>query len=296
MDPIRTLVEQDEELVESLLPADLRTQYGGDLRFPSAAAERLYVAANFVSTLDGVVSYDIPGQSGGAQISGGNEGDRFIMGLLRGSADAVLVGSGTVDAVSPMHLWIAEFVYPMATVAYAYYRQEVLKKPPHPLIAIISGRGRLDLNRSVFHTSGIEVLIITSGVGRYRLLRSGADRLPSTQIIELPAVDGKIHPHAIASLLGNEFGVKLLLHEGGPALFGSFVAAGLVDELFLTVAPQIAGRSPGDQRPGLVANAKFDPSTAPWLSLVTAKQQASHLYLRYRKIESQAGNAATLAA
>ncbi len=100
MDPIRTLVEQDEKLSESLLPADLRTQYGGDLRFPSAAAERLYVA-NFVSTLDGVVSYDVPGQSGGAQISGANEGDRFIMGLLRASADAVLVGGGTVERSRP---------------------------------------------------------------------------------------------------------------------------------------------------------------------------------------------------
>lgn len=296
MDPILTLFERDQNLRESFLPADLRSQYGGDLRFPSGAAGRLYIAANFVSTLDGVVSFDIRGQSGGAQISGGNEGDRFIMGLLRASADAVLVGGGTVNAVSPMHLWIAEFAYPMATDAYAYYRQEVLKKPHHPLIVIVSGRGHLDLSRSVFHTSGIKVLIATSELGRDRLLRDGADRLPSTQIRQLPAVDGNIDPHTITHLLENDFAVKLLLHEGGPTLFGCFVAADLVDELFLTIAPQIAGRSPEDQRPALVANVKFDPGTAAWLALLTAKQQGSHLYLRYRKIESQGGNIATLAA
>lgn len=294
MNPIRTLFEQGEEAAQTLLLPDLRVHYGGDLWFPSAATERLYVAANFVSTLDGVVSFDIPGQSGGAQISGGNEADRFIMGLLRASADAVLVGSSTVDATSPAHLWTAEFIYPAATDAYTRYRQEVLKKPPYPLIAIVSGRGHLDLSRSVFHTRGSKVLIVTSELGRERLLQRGASGLPSVDIRELPDVGGSIDCRAIVSLLENEFGVKLLLHEGGPTLFGSFVAAGLLDELFLTIAPQIAGRSLEDQRPGLVANTQFDPGSAPWLTLLSVKQQASHLYLRYRKVESRTGNATTL--
>jgi riboflavin biosynthesis pyrimidine reductase len=76
--------------------------------------------------------------------------------------------------------------------------------------------------------------------------------------------------------------VELLLHEGGPTLFGHFLAARLVDELFLTLAPQIAGRNGEHPRPGLVADAEFVPETAPWLTLVIAKQQQSHLYLRYR--------------
>ncbi len=296
MDPIRTLFERDENLGESLLPADLRIQYGGDLRFPSVAAERLYVAANFVSTLDGVVSFDIPGKSGGAQISGGNEADRFIMGLLRASADGVLVGASTVDAVSPTHLWIAEFAYPAAAEVYAYYRREVLKKPLHPLIIIVSGRGRLNLNRSIFHTGGINVLIVTSEIGRETLRRDGADRLPSTHIQELPGVGGTLDPRAITRMLGNEFSVKLLVHEGGPTLFGSFLGAGLVDELFLTIAPQIAGRSRKNQRPGLIANTEFDPGTAPWLNLLSVRQHASHLYLRYQRVEPRPGNTATLPA
>lgn len=291
MEPIRTLFERDERHFGSLLPADLKNRYGGDLRFPSAApggfhVERLYVAANFVSTLDGVVTFDIPGQSGGGQISGGNEADRFIMGLLRASADAVIVGAGTANAVASKHLWTAEYIYPAAKDGYIYYRQRVLKKPRQPLTVIVTGRGRLDLNHSLFSTPGQDVLILTSAIGRDLLLREGADKLPSTQIRELPASDGDIDPHRIASLLVDEFRVKLLLHEGGPTLLGSFVAASLVDELFLTLAPQIAGRTPDRQRLGLVANAQFVPSTAPWLDLVSAKQQASHLYLRYRKTES----------
>ena len=60
------------------------------------------------------MSYKIPGKSGGAEITGRNAGDHFIMGLLRASADAVLVGSGTFGEVSPSHLWIPEYIYPEA--------------------------------------------------------------------------------------------------------------------------------------------------------------------------------------
>src|SRR6185437_15902729 len=285
MDPIRTLYEREEHLATSAFPPDLRAEYGSELHFPLATPERVYVAANFVSTLDGVVSFDIPGEAGGSQISGSNEADRFIMGLLRASVDADVVGAGTVDATSPAHLWTAEFIYPAGTDVYSRYRQEILRNPRHPLSVVVSGSGRLDLNRSMFHTSGIDVLIITTELGRHRLIGEGADRLPSTRIAQLPAAEGKIDARAILNLLKDEFGVKLLLHEGGPTLLGNFLAVGLVDELFLTIAPQLAGRTLEDLRPGLVANVQFDPSTAPWLTLLSVKQQASHLYLRYRKRE-----------
>ena len=52
----------------------------------------------------------------------------------------------------------------------------------------------------------------------------------------------RISPSAILTLLRQEAGVELLLHEAGPTLFGEFLAGGFMDELFLTVAPQIAGR------------------------------------------------------
>jgi riboflavin biosynthesis pyrimidine reductase len=66
--------------------------------------------------------------------------------------------------------------------------------------------------------------------------------------------EGYIAPAVILKLLRDEFSVKFLLHEGGPALFGDFVAHGCVDELFLTVAPQFAGRDGKWPRPGVIAD------------------------------------------
>ena len=87
------------------LPIELATLYGS-LRFPQPAT-RPYVIGNFVTTLDGVVSLNAPGQAGGGEISGFNHHDHMVMGILRAVADAVIVGAGTLRA-SPRHLWIAE--------------------------------------------------------------------------------------------------------------------------------------------------------------------------------------------
>jgi len=116
MDPIRTLLDRQPVLSAPILPEDLHKLYGGDLQFSATA--RPYVVANFAVTLDGVVSYKIPDKSGGAEITGRNAGDHFIMGLLRASADAVLVGSGTFGEVSPSHLWIPEYICPEAARLY----------------------------------------------------------------------------------------------------------------------------------------------------------------------------------
>jgi riboflavin biosynthesis pyrimidine reductase len=59
------------------------------------------------------------------------------------------------------------------------------------------------------------------------------------------------------------------------------VAHGCVDELFLTVAPQFAGRDIKQERPGVISGTKFAPETAPWLKMVSVKQSGDHLYLRY---------------
>ena len=97
------------------------------------------------------------------------------------------------------------------------------------------------------------------------------------------ATDGRIPPDSILKLLEEAFAVGLVLMEGGPTLFGEFVTCGLVDELFLTIAPQIAGRTRQHSRSTLVEGAEFTPATAPWLKLLSAKKSGDHLYLRYRR-------------
>jgi riboflavin-specific deaminase-like protein len=294
MEPIRTLFTTESprrDAAESprrepILPDRLRAAYDGDLYFPAAPHGRPYVVANFVSTLDGVVSFNLPGQSGGDRISGSNEGDRFIMGLLRASADAIMVGSATVQAAGPKALWLPEYVYPPAKELYRHYRQEALKKTEHPLIVIVSGSGRLDLTSAVFHTPGARVLIATTEQGKQRLAQSGSQALATVDVRAPSAAEGRVAPSAILKLLSEEFGVGLILHEGGPTLFGDFLASGFVDELFLTIAPQIAGRVPAHPRPSLTANVEFDPATAPWWKLLSAKMAGDHLYLHYQLKQS----------
>jgi riboflavin biosynthesis pyrimidine reductase len=66
-------------------------------------------------------------------------------------------------------------------------------------------------------------------------------------------------------------------------LFGQFLAAEAVDELFLTLSPQIAGRKTDTARPGIVQGMEFLPAMAPWFHLLSVKQMAEHLYLRYQR-------------
>jgi riboflavin biosynthesis pyrimidine reductase len=283
MPPIRTLfATEPAELSRTVLPEGLRDRYDGNLSFPPAPVERPYLIANFVSTLDGVVSFNLPGQSEGAQISNSNQEDRFIMGLLRASADAVVVGSGTLQAAGPNASWLPESVCPAAKDLYRSYRTEVLRKPEYPLVVIITATGKLNLASAVFHTPRTSVLILTSERGKQSLSQSGSAELASVEVKALPAAETRISPSAILTLLRQEAGVELLLHEAGPTLFGEFLAGGLMDELFLTIAPQIAGRVAEHPRPGLVANVEFSPATAPWWKLLSAKSAADYLFLRYQ--------------
>lgn len=251
-----------EKIAEPFLTPALREMYDGDLHFPAAppdaasfsrvhkVADRPYVIANFVTTLDGTASFKIPGASSGSNISASNAADRFIMGLLRSSVDAIMVGANTIHDTGPAGLWIPHETYPDARDVFRDYRENVL--------------------------------ILTTAAGEQELTRRGAARLPSIEVKILTAT-GPIAPAAILDLLGSQFGVRRLLHEGGPTLFGEFLAANAVDEFFLTLSPQIAGRLPHTIRPGIVEGVEFLPATAPWFDLLTVKQSGPYLYLRYRR-------------
>jgi riboflavin biosynthesis pyrimidine reductase len=280
---VRTLIDRAQNHSEPSLPLGLRELYDGDLHFPESFAERPFVIANFVSTLDGVVSYEIKGQAGGSTISGSDTADGFIMGLLRASADAIIVGAGTVHDVSPESLWIPEYTYPGAKQLFKEYRINVLHQPEYPLLVVVSGSGRLELERAIFRTPGLRTAVITTLAGRDALERAGATKLSSIQIHAQDAKGGTIAPMAMLRLLYAQLGVRRLLHEGGPALFGQFLAAEAVDEFFLTLSPQIAGRKGDTIRPALVQGMEFLPDCAPWFHLLSIKQRSEHLYLRYQR-------------
>jgi len=74
---------------------------------------------------------------------------------------------------------------------------------------------------------------------------------------------------------------EIILVEGGPQLMGDFFAEKYLDELFLTLAPQIAGRDGNSERPGLVTGKRFAPEHPLWGTLIGVKRSESHLFLRY---------------
>ena len=278
---IRTLLDQPSAGGTPILPPDLQRQYGGGLQFPHPPADRPYVIGNFVSTLDGIVSFAIPGKAGGGEISGHDSSDRFIMGLLRASADAVMVSSGTFRATAREHAWIPQSIYPEAAELYASFRKDVLGKPRQPYTVIVSGSGVVDLGRPMFRMPEVSVRILTTGQGAERLRSARAGDLPSTEVLALDGSGGAIAPAAMLDALRAKLGVRLLLHEGGPTLYGEFIAARLVDEFFLTVAPQLAGSKLESPRPNMVWQTAFSPHTAPWLRIISVKESGDHLYLRY---------------
>jgi riboflavin biosynthesis pyrimidine reductase len=297
MNRLNTLLDRTATDSPPVLTAELRALYDGDLRWVhesrGGAAEtatslpnRPHVIANFVASLDGVVSYKLPGRSGGAAISGGDDVDHFVMGLLRASSDAVMVGAGSLHDAAPDSLWTADYIYPPASALYASYRR-TLGRSTQPLTVIVSASGMLDLTRAAFRTPGIRALVVTTATGRERLMNAGAESLAGVEFQVVEAAAGRIDPHVMLEELWAR-GVRVLLHEGGPSLFAGFLAAGAVDELFLTLASQIVGRTEQTQRPGLVQGIEFLPEGAPWFSLVSIKQRAEQLYLRYRCTGSRA--------
>ena len=281
---ITTLFERMTPLTaENLLPDGLSALYDGKLVFSSQPNGRPLIIGNFVQTLDGIVSFKIPHQSGGGVISGSNEEDRFIMAFLRACADAVIVATGTLHE-DPGHVWTPDFIYPPMAEQFVELRTRLGKKSLHPLNVIVSGSGQIDLAEKVFWTRGVRTLILTTTRGQAHLLRQGGPPLsPTTELQVLPGQDA-LEPHDIASTLYGEYGVNLLLHEGGPTFFSAFLTARLVDELFLTIAPQIAGSGVLRERPPFAVAANFDVEDALQGSLLSVKRPAtgSHLYLRYR--------------
>jgi riboflavin biosynthesis pyrimidine reductase len=280
MEPIVTLYER-EPAPATTLPDELADVYGGGLLLPERQpGARPYAIANFVETLDGVVSYELPGRFGGGAISGESEADHAVMGILRAAADAVIFGSGSLHKDSG-HVRTPAFIYPPLAAAYAALRERLGRTEPLPLSVVASASGRVDLDEPTFHTPDVRALIVTTPEGAVRLARAS---LPPTTEVRAVAADtqGGVEAAALLELLGKEYDVRVALHEGGPRLLASFLREGLIDELFLTLSPSLAGRAAGVPRLALVEGLAFVPEAAPWATLLSAKLARSHLLLRYQ--------------
>jgi riboflavin biosynthesis pyrimidine reductase len=258
------------------LPPDLARRYGADLAI-ALRADRPTIVSNFVSTIDGVVAFDTQGRTGGQEVSGASTPDRFLMGLLRATADAVLNGAGTVRS-GAHHRWSPAYIYPPAAEAYAAWRRELGLAAAQPTTVIVTASGSIDPGHPGLHDPEVPVVVLSTPAGATRLRAAG---MPTTVDVVAAGSGDEVDPGAIVEVL-RERGLEVVVCEGGPTLLGGLIGAGLVDELFLTVAPQVAGRSPDAPRLALVEGLAFSIDDAPWTRLLSVMRSGSHLFLRYR--------------
>jgi riboflavin biosynthesis pyrimidine reductase len=266
------LLYEEPGLAEFGLPEELLRLYGGGL-----GLEGPCLVANFVETIDGVVAIpDVPKSN--ALVSDSSEADRLVMGLLRARADAILIGSGTL-AGSPRGTWRAERVYPAGADAFAELRR-MHSLAPQPVVAVVTTGRTLDLGHPLLAEGA---LLLTTSAGESRL--RGA--LPeATEVVAVN--DGERVDLRLALELLRRRGHEVILSEAGPTTFAELVAAGLVDDLFLTISPVLAGRA-GSTRFGLAEGIEFLPDSRVGWRLRSARRAGNHLLLRYALSPSSFG-------
>ncbi len=277
LSPFTPLFDDDTTDGMALAP-EFQAVYGSDWRIPPPHATRPYTFMNFATSRDGRVSFNLPGQSSGGDISDFNPHDQWLMGLLRARCDAVLMGDGTMRVV-PEHLWTAEFICPPAAEAFAALRcaegrAQVL------LQVFLTLHGDLPAEAVVFDQPDFRILIATTRHGA-EAARPFQERAARVDILDLGEAEVDL-PRLMTTLL-TEYGVQSLLVEGGPSVYGSLLAAGLVDDEFVTFCPIVVGRAfDAPPRPSLVEGVAFRPENAPRSRLLSLRRAENHLFLRSR--------------
>jgi riboflavin-specific deaminase-like protein len=215
-----------------------------------APEDRPFVYVNMITTLDGRSALD--GRSSGL----GDEADLENLLELRTIADAVLIGTGTVRAEGYDRLVRRDD---------RRARRLAAGLSEDPVAVLISRRFDIPWEAGLFAAPDQPVLIYTGADGTVPDVAAPvevvrlADPTPATALADLRAR-----------------GIRALLCEGGPTLHRSLQAAGLVDELFLTVWPVLTG---DDAEPSIIAGGRLPEVTS--LRLLSVRQVGSELFLRY---------------
>jgi riboflavin biosynthesis pyrimidine reductase len=183
-----------------------------------------WLRVNFVSSLDGAVESD--GFSRGLSTAV----DQRVFALLRAHADAVMVGAGTLRH---------EGYGPARTGPDLLARRKAAGLAEHPTLVIVSAALDLDPSRRVFTEAPVRPIVIAHA-------DAPDDRREAlTSVADVITCSGSVVDLAVAQTELARRGLAQVLCEGGPHLFGSLVAADLVDELCLTVSPLLTGAGAG---------------------------------------------------
>jgi riboflavin biosynthesis pyrimidine reductase len=203
-----------------------------------------HLRVNFVAALDGAIN--VEGRSGGL----GSEGDRRVFRTLRALADAVLVGAGTAAA---------EGYRPITAESPVGQLRSALGRPAVGPVVVVSRRASLAPDDQLVTEAVASTLLVTCAAAdadrRAALTTAGAEVLVcGDDDVDLPV--------ALDALA--ERGLVQVVCEGGPALFAAALAAGVVDELDLSIAPLLVGGGPG-----LLPQALTGPRRAELVQLLT---------------------------
>jgi riboflavin biosynthesis pyrimidine reductase len=258
--------QQHELTLRRLYPAGEPVtveQIVDDLSLPDAGVQRPYVMLNMISTADGRAS--LGGRSGAL----GDEADKLLFHGLRTAVDAVMAGAGTIHA---------ERYRRVVRDEHRRYLRRERGLAEEPLMCVVSGHPQSLSDIPIVNEPGSRVVVITPG-----------EEVVSDSNMKIEYVrssrHGSLDLRAALSELHERLGVRTLLCEGGPHLNGQLLAEGLVDELFLSLSPMLAGEDPAEQALRIVMGTNLDPPIA--LELVGVLEHESHLFLRYRVASTQ---------
>jgi riboflavin-specific deaminase-like protein len=231
-------------------PTSVGEQLDGLELVSRAHDHRPYVITNFAITLDGRAT--LHGRSGAI----GSDTDTEMLVGLRTKVDAVMIGAGTLRA---------ERYGRVLPDPSKRARRERDGLPHDPLAVIVSGRLDIPWDASLF----------TDGGGRVLIFTASETEAPETNTpVRIVRHQGQVDLGAALTHLRTERGVRALLCEGGPRVHAQLIESGLVDELFVTHAPKLAGGEGPTLAEGL-------PELERPLELAWLLEQDGELFARY---------------
>jgi riboflavin biosynthesis pyrimidine reductase len=240
----------------------LEEEYGAAL-----ALHNDRVAVNFVSTIDGIVSFGMETDDSRA-VGGGVPADRTLMAMLRAVAGVIVVGAGTLRATRN-HQWTPQALAGDRAADLAELRAEAGRPAAAAPLVVVSANGDIPGDADAVARPAVPVHVLTAeGVTTPPAThpQTGAAPVSAATIVE-----------AARQLSGG----GPILCEGGPHLVGTLLAGGIPLDLFLTVAPQLAGSSEqSPERRHLVEGVALAPQSHPG-RLRSVRQAGHHLLLRY---------------
>ena len=238
-----------------------------DLDLPPAEhreGARPYVIINTVSSVDGRTAME--GKAAGI----GSTTDRRTMRTLRSKADAVMVGAGTLRAEK-----LSLGLDPTDGVV-------------QPLAIIVTDTGEVPLEEHLIVEGGQEVLFLLSDAAPESVVERMRTLAP---VMRVPADStGGVDIQKALLALEAENGVESLVAEGGPGLNHALISCQLVDELFLTVAPELLGGT-ADKTLTLLRGPTLPTRDRPTLDLVSIHLSGAELFLRYSLARTSPGSA-----